>query len=148
MFPTPTPPRVSPLVCSVDLECHSCFFTWLFPVVLLHSAQRSFLRRSLSRLFSWATLLFLLNPHIHTPYETLVILFYFFFLKFFFFGCEPFLKSLLNFLLYCFCFTLWSFAHEACGIFSSSTRIETAPLALEVSLNHWMAKEVPYHTVF
>ena len=97
MFPTPTPPRVSPLVCSVDLECHSYFFTWLFPVVLLHSAQRSFLRRSPSRLFSWATLLFLLNPHSHTPNETLVILFYFFFLKKIFFWMWIIFKVFIEF---------------------------------------------------
>ena len=34
--------------------------------------------------------------------------------KHFFFGSGPFLKSLLNLLHHCFCFTFWFLGHEAC----------------------------------
>ena len=46
-----------------------------------------------------------------------------FFLLRFFFNVGHFLKDLLNFLQYCFCFMFWLFGHEI-------RRIEPAPLAL------------------
>ena len=46
-----------------------------------------------------------------------------------FFG--PFLKSLLNFLQYYFCFMLWFFGPEACGILAPQPGIEHALLRLE-----------------
>ena len=42
-----------------------------------------------------------------------------------------FLRSLLNLLQYCFCFMLWLFGPEACGILVPPPGIEPAPLALE-----------------
>ena len=39
-----------------------------------------------------------------------------FFSKDFFFKFRPFLKSLLNLLLYCFCIMFWSFGWQAWGI--------------------------------
>ena len=36
--------------------------------------------------------------------------------KKFFFSCGPLLRTLLNFLEYCFCFMVWYTGHEACGI--------------------------------
>ena len=53
----------------------------------------------------------------------------YFFLRFF--QCGPFLKSLLNLLQYCFCFMIWFFGHEACGILAPRPGIEPAPPALE-----------------
>ena len=50
---------------------------------------------------------------------------------FFFFGCGPFLKSLLNFLQYCFCFMFWFFGPEACGILAPRPGIGPAPPTLE-----------------
>ena len=52
-------------------------------------------------------------------------------LKIFFFWCGPFLKSLLNLLQYCFCFTFWFFGCEACGILVHQPGIEPSPSALE-----------------
>ena len=48
-----------------------------------------------------------------------------------FFWCEPVLKPLLNLLQYCFCFTLWFFNHEACGILGPQPGIKPTPPALE-----------------
>ena len=45
--------------------------------------------------------------------------------------CEPFLKSLLNLLQYCFCFICWFFGREACGILAPRPGIEPALPALE-----------------
>ena len=54
----------------------------------------------------------------------------------------PFLKSLLNLLLYCFCVCL--FGHKAHGILTPQSRIEPAPPALigMRSLNYWTTREV------
>ena len=41
------------------------------------------------------------------------------------------LKSLLNFLQYCFCFVLWFFGPKACGVLAPWPGIELAPPALE-----------------
>ena len=46
-------------------------------------------------------------------------------------NCGPFLKSLLSFLQYCFCFMFWVFGCEAHGILSPQPGIEPAPPALE-----------------
>ena len=54
----------------------------------------------------------------------------FFFLRFFL-TWTIFLKSLLNFLQYYFCFMFWFFGHEACGTFAPRPGIEPAPPALE-----------------
>ena len=48
-----------------------------------------------------------------------------------FFWCGPFLKSLLNLLQYCFCFTFHFFGHEACGISAPRPGIEPTPPELE-----------------
>ena len=54
----------------------------------------------------------------------------FFFLKTFW--CEPFLKSLLNLLQYCYCFIFWFLGPMACGILALWPGIEPTPhLALE-----------------
>ena len=54
----------------------------------------------------------------------------FFFLKTFW--CEPFLKSLLNLLQFCFCFVFWFFGHhEACGTLGPRQGIEPETTALE-----------------
>ena len=58
-----------------------------------------------------------------------MVLEFFFFLKIF--GCGPFLKSLLNLLQYWFCFIIWFFGREACGIPTPRPGIEPAPPALE-----------------
>ena len=47
------------------------------------------------------------------------------------FVCRPFLKSLLNFLQYCFCFMFWFFGQEACGILVPQPGIEHSPPVLE-----------------
>ena len=48
-----------------------------------------------------------------------------------------FLKSLLNLLLYCFCFMLWFFGHEA-------PKMEPVPPVLEgKSVNLWTTRKVP-----
>ena len=39
------------------------------------------------------------------------------FVSFIYLWCRQFLKSLLNFLQYYFCFMFWFFGHETCGIF-------------------------------
>ena len=44
---------------------------------------------------------------------------------------KPFLKFLFNLLQYCFCFTLWFFNHEACGILGPQPGIKPTPPALE-----------------
>ena len=44
---------------------------------------------------------------------------------------DCFLKSLLNLLQYCFCFTFWVFDCEECGILALPLGIEPTPLALE-----------------
>ena len=44
-----------------------------------------------------------------------------------FFWCEPFLKSLLNLLQYCFCFMFWFFDRKACGILAPRPGIEPIP---------------------
>ena len=48
-----------------------------------------------------------------------------------FFDVDHFLKSSLNLLQHCFCFMLWFFDCEACGILAPSTGIEPTPSALE-----------------
>ena len=60
------------------------------------------------------------------------IMFFGFFFKIFFL-CGPFSKSLLNLLQYCFCFMLWFFGRNACGILASQPEIEPTPV-------HWKAK--------
>ena len=50
--------------------------------------------------------------------------------KIFFFDVDHF-KSLLSLLLYCFCFMLWFFDIEACGILAPQPGIEPAAPALE-----------------
>ena len=42
-----------------------------------------------------------------------------------------------------FLFMLWFFGHEACGILAPLPGIETTTPALEGSLNHWTARQVP-----
>ena len=70
------------------------------------------------------------------PYTSSLVFFFlsqiwsFFFFKNFF-GCGPFLKSLLNLLQYCFCFTLWVFGEEACRVLASQSGTEPSPFALE-----------------
>ena len=66
---------------------------------------------------------------------------FFFFLKIFW--CGPFLKSLLNLLQYCFCFMLWVFGCQACGILAPLRRTEVTPCTERWSLNHWTSREVP-----
>ena len=48
---------------------------------------------------------------------------------FFFFGCGSFLKSVLNLLQYCFCFSF--FGCKACGILTPQPGIEPAPPSLK-----------------
>ena len=48
-----------------------------------------------------------------------------------FFDVDHFLKSLLNLLQYCFCFTFWFFGHEACGILAPWPGVKPTPPALE-----------------
>ena len=50
---------------------------------------------------------------------------------FVFFLCEPFWKSLLNLLQYCFCFMFQFFGHKACGMLAPQLRIESKPPVLE-----------------
>ena len=64
-------------------------------------------------------------PRTHPAEEDLGVFF------FFFPQCGPFLKSLLNFLQYCFCFMLWLLGLEACGILAPYPGIEPTPPALE-----------------
>ena len=45
-----------------------------------------------------------------------------------FFGCEPFLKSLLNLLQYFFWFTFWFFGQQACEILAPWPGIKPRPL--------------------
>ena len=45
------------------------------------------------------------------------------------FWCGPVLKSLLNLLLYFFCFVVWFFGHKACGTSVSQLGIKAAPPA-------------------
>ena len=65
-----------------------------------------------------------------------------FFLKiFFWYG--PFLKSLLNLLQYCFCFTFCFLGREVCGILAPQHRDRTrTPCIGRWSLNHWTTREV------
>ena len=57
------------------------------------------------------------------------------------------LKSWLNLLQHCFCFTFWFLGQEARGLLAPQPGIEHAPLALEMqSLNHWTTGEVPLIT--
>ena len=78
------------------------------------------------------------------------------FLRIFFFWCGSFLKSLLNLLQYCFCFTFCSFFFlvcEACGLLAHMlTRDQLTSLTRNWictpcfgrwSLNHWTTREVP-----
>ena len=51
--------------------------------------------------------------------------------------------SLLNLLQYCFCFMLWFFCHEACGILASCPGIEPSPPTLEVLTTGLLPQEVP-----
>ena len=48
-----------------------------------------------------------------------------------FFGCEPFLKSLLNLLQYCFCFMSWFYGPRYVGILAPPPGIESSPPTLE-----------------
>ena len=68
-----------------------------------------------------------------------------FFKEFFFWGwCyEPFLKSSLNLLQYCFCFMLLLFGCKACGILAPWLGFKRAPCMGRQSLNHWTTREVP-----
>ena len=50
---------------------------------------------------------------------------------FFSFWCEPFLKSFLNLLRYCFCFMFWFFGCDACGVLAPRSGIKPTPPALE-----------------
>ena len=59
-----------------------------------------------------------------------------------FFDVEPFLKSLLNLLQYCFCFMFWFFGHNTCGILAPWPGIELQLLHWKINLNHWTAMEV------
>ena len=56
----------------------------------------------------------------------------------------PFLKSLLNLLLYCFCFMVFFFGHKAHGILTPQSGIKPVPPALTGmrSLNYWTTREV------
>ena len=70
-----------------------------------------------------------------------------------FFWCGPFfLKSLLNFLQYCFCFMFWFLGGEACGILGSQPRIKPTLPALEGegrwSPTHWPTREVPSPNIY
>ena len=57
------------------------------------------------------------------------------------------LKSWLNLLQHCFCFTFWFLGQEARGLLAPQPGIEHAPPALEMqSLNHWTTGEVPLIT--
>ena len=63
---------------------------------------------------------------------------------FYFFVDHFFLKSFTEFgtrLLSV--FKVWIFGSEVCGILAPQPGIEPASLALEGSLNHWTAREVP-----
>ena len=88
-----------------------------------------------------------LNPHPGPRLHPMAswcgdIKFYLFFLKIFL--CEPFLKSLLNLLQYCFCFMFWFFWPWDMWDLSSLTRDQThTPCIRRQSLNHWTAREVP-----
>ena len=55
----------------------------------------------------------------------------YFILKTIFFNVDPFLKSLLNLLQYCFCFMFWFFGLEACRILAPQPGIEPTLPALE-----------------
>ena len=60
---------------------------------------------------------------------------------------EPFLKSLLTLLQYCFCFMslLWFFGLEARGILAPPPGIKpVSPCIGRQSLNRWTAREVPH----
>ena len=62
------------------------------------------------------------------------------------FWCEPLLKSLLNLLQYCSCFMFWYFWLWGMQDLSSSTRDWTCTLCTEMqSLNHWTARDAPFH---
>ena len=74
---------------------------------------------------------FYLDPCFEHQPHTVSILLFSFFIKDFFFNVDRFLKSLLNLLLYCFCFMFWFFGHEACGILAPRPRIEPTASALE-----------------
>ena len=64
--------------------------------------------------------------------KNLKVLFFFISKNFFFFDVDHFLKSLLNLLQYCFCFTFWClFWLWGMWDLSSLTRIEPAPPAVE-----------------
>ena len=67
----------------------------------------------------------------------------FFFFKDFFFWCGPVLKSLLNFLQYCFSFMFLVFWRRGVWDLSSPTRDRTrTPCIGRWSLHHWAAREV------
>ena len=55
-------------------------------------------------------------------------------------------KSLLNLLHYYFCFMVWFFGHEACGILATPPGIEPTPPALEVEVltTELSGKSLPY----
>ena len=62
--------------------------------------------------------------------------------------CEPFLKSLLNLLQYCFCFLYLFFCPRGMWDLSSPTREWTfTPRIQRRSLNHWTTRRVPAHLV-
>ena len=72
------------------------------------------------------------------------VLFFNLFFKDFFFDGEPFFKSLLNLLQYCFCFMFFSFSPWGkWDLNSPSSNWTHIPCSGKQSLNHWAAREVP-----
>ena len=106
----------NPSICMLNLS-FSLLFTWFWAQVFDHKS-------------SWIFLF------LHT--------FFFFFKEFS--GCGPFLKSLLNFLQYCFCFMFCFFGHEACGVLAPQPGIEPSPPALEskVLTTGWPEKSLHF----
>ena len=68
---------------------------------------------------------------------------------FFFFWCRPFLKTLLNFLQYCFCFVFQFFSPETCGILAPQPGIQLSAPALEGNVSTTGPHgEVPWFSLF
>ena len=75
----------------------------------------------------------------------------FFFLRFFlkrFFDVDPFLKSLLNLLQYCFCFMFWFYGPKACWILVPWPGIHNVPPALEGKILTTGPPEKSYDSIF
>ena len=72
--------------------------------------------------------------------------FFFFFLRFF--DVDPFLKSLLDLLQYCFCFMFWFFGPKACWILVPWPGIHNVPPALEGKILTTGPPEKSYDSMF